>query len=707
MREWLCKSTNCLHARALLKALESLVLRYKEPTLDALLQRHPVLDNSSTPATSEKQVLFATKTQKKRGIFAALCAGLWCAVSVRPCVGKKSAKKGHVMRAACTSLSCHEYWQCKHAKAVNDWCEEPRHAAELASGVGSPALVQDADVLLSQPLGWRQRPPLADGARVAAQAEADARFLDETRWRGARNLLPCQGEIDACARYDRIADQATDGGIPWLEGILYEATCFKCGAGYQAASTKYSGGILHTLRGRVSVSMHQWECACGTVVFCDGAQHGLFASTTQTVFTRKLVDVVSEMVFSGHSTLSSASSVLCFPLEVTKALPAGRNSLSWQTITAVIHRYSRTLIVPTSLFRCGRCYSSPLRPCKVVVQDGQVISVIKNQSEPLFKVTTDLSTTRMDVDMGCCLPSAAARSAVRKRTKAAAFDEPVRLTKEEYKALLSLRMAGLLAPEDQTAGSVCSHPAIVRWACGALFFSFFHVSAIVRRPGVGADGRDNGGSEADVDEPAINGAATVEQLRAAVAARRGTIVYECRAVDAAVDGSDDAATTRERWGVVRHFFHTFLAEPVVGAFAGLDRPAIKDLAQQLLLFSTTSEWLSAATAVESVAIVWPFLRLVGKAEDADPLLLRAIGEMLLFTDGVDTLWETKWRSLASPASLAFEADWKTMFVDHYNQWAALQPSAVMPSPLLSTSRFSTKRAVAQALETRTGHVFSD
>jgi len=37
----------------------------------------------------------------------------------------------------------------------------------------------------------------------------------------------------------------------------------------------------------------------------------------------------------------------------------------------------------------------------------------------------------------------------------------------------------------------------------------------------------------------------------------------------------------------------------------------------------------------------------------------------------------------------------------------VQPSAVMPSPLLSASRFSVKRAVAQALETRTGHFFPD
>jgi len=160
--------------------------------------------------------------------------------------------------------------------------------------------------------------------------------------------------------------------------------------------------------------------------------------------------------------------VLCSLLEVTKALSAGRNSLSRQTVTAVVHRYSRTLIVPASLFRCRRCYLSPVRPYKVVVQDGQVISVMKNQSEPLLKVTTTLSTTRMDVDIGCCLGVAAARSAVWKRSKNP-FDESLRLTKNEYKAMAELSMAGLLSPDDQTAGNVCSHPETVRWACGAIF----------------------------------------------------------------------------------------------------------------------------------------------------------------------------------------------------------------------------------------------
>lgn len=140
---------------------------------------------------------------------------------------------------------------------MKDWREEARLAAELVGGAGAPALVHDADVLLSQPLGRKRQRSLAEGARIAAQAEADARFPDECRWRGARNMLPCQGEIAACGRYDSIADQSTDGGILLLDGDLHEATCFKCGTSYQATAIKYSGGILHTLRDRVSVSMHQ------------------------------------------------------------------------------------------------------------------------------------------------------------------------------------------------------------------------------------------------------------------------------------------------------------------------------------------------------------------------------------------------------------------------------------------------------------------
>jgi len=100
-----------------------------------------------------------------------------------------------------------------------------------------------------------------------------------------------------------------------------------------------------------------------------------------------------------------------------KALPPGRDSLFQQTVTAVIHRYWHTIIVPAYLSRCVRCYSTQLRPYTVVVEDGQAISTMKNQSEPLSTATIDLSATRMDVNIGCCMPSAAARSAARNHSQ--------------------------------------------------------------------------------------------------------------------------------------------------------------------------------------------------------------------------------------------------------------------------------------------------
>jgi len=46
-------------------------------------------------------------------------------------------------------------------------------------------------------------------------------------------------------------------------------------------------------------------------------------------------------------------------------------------------------------------------------------------------------------------------------------------------------------------------------------------------------------------------------------------------------------------------------------------------------------------------------------------------------------------------------------VAKYDAWAALQPGAAPPQSLLSSYPFSARRAAAQALETRTGHVFPD
>jgi len=176
VRQWLSISTNCFHARALRKAFELLVAHFRKVSVDALLQRYTALDNSRTLATAEKQVFYATKSHKKRSLFAVLCAGTWSSVGIRPRFGKKGTKRRQIMRASCTRLSFIDHWMCKHAKAVNYWCAEARQAAEVAGGVGAPAMVEEADVILADPLGRRRQPVRSPAAQAAAQAETDARF---------------------------------------------------------------------------------------------------------------------------------------------------------------------------------------------------------------------------------------------------------------------------------------------------------------------------------------------------------------------------------------------------------------------------------------------------------------------------------------------------------------------------------------------------
>jgi len=66
------------------------------------------------------------------------------------------------------------------------------------------------------------------------------------------------------------------------------------------------------------------------------------------------MDDITQMIFTGHSALSSAAAVLCFLLEVAKSLSGALSALARQTVIAAVHRYARTLIVPASLFRCTK-----------------------------------------------------------------------------------------------------------------------------------------------------------------------------------------------------------------------------------------------------------------------------------------------------------------------------------------------------------------
>jgi len=166
---------------------------------------------------------------------------------------------------------------------------------------------------------------------------------------------------------------------------------------------------------------------------------------------------------------------------------------------------------------------------------------------------------------------------------------------------------------------------------------------------------------------------------------------------------------RERWRIVRRFLLTFLGHPVIGAFVGLPRKRVKRLSKKLALGVSVDQWKQHSTAMESVGIVWPFLRLVGMSEGVDPLMTRAIGEVLLFTCDVDAYWETLWRPQAQavPGTVAFQQQRCDTSPAKYAEWAATCEAPLPTSSPLKCSASSKERGMAQLREVLSGHVWPD
>jgi len=355
----------------------------------------------------------------------------------------------------------------------------------------------------------------------------------------------------------------------------------------------------------------------------DGAHEVLFTSTSQTVFSQTFMDVMLEMVLTRHSTLSSAASVLCFLLESTDSLSGPSADLSWQTLVAAAHRYGRTLMVPANLFRCGKYTVAGERPYIAIIADGEVLSIIRNQSQPLMPVTEGVSVVPMDANHGSCVPVAAIRAAVRKRLSADR-GAVVRLTEDDHAALARFGEELVSVPEAHEAEEQRSSPRAVMWAGVFLFLPFFTneqaeqlpvvacaaagVAANVNAAGAGDCG--NGGAAADAaagggDDPMVDAAGgggidghpggghvphAAGAAGAAGGAGAGSPVFFSWEVDGTLDGIGNEGRPADQWRIVRRFLKTFVAEPVLGVFAGLRQDNIARLAKQLVRCRPVAEW---------------------------------------------------------------------------------------------------------------------
>jgi len=160
--------------------------------------------------------------------------------------------------------------------------------------------------------------------------------------------------VAACHLWEQLADTGRVDGRPFhFPDVLCDAACFSCGNPDDGQSVQSAGATLHTLRGRVTPSLRRWTCSCGKLVPYDGAHEGLFASSKEMVFTRTYLDMMTQMIFTGHGTLSSAAAVICFLLESTVSMSGAEAGLARKTLITAAHRYARTLIVPASLYLCS------------------------------------------------------------------------------------------------------------------------------------------------------------------------------------------------------------------------------------------------------------------------------------------------------------------------------------------------------------------
>eukprot|EP00168_Porphyra_purpurea_P011189 TRINITY_DN2829_c0_g1_i11.p3 TRINITY_DN2829_c0_g1~~TRINITY_DN2829_c0_g1_i11.p3 ORF type:complete len:294 (-),score=41.12 TRINITY_DN2829_c0_g1_i11:367-1248(-) len=91
----------------------------------------------------------------------------------------------------------------------------------------------------------------------------------------------------------------------------------------------------------------------------------------------------------------------------------------------------------------------------------------------------------------------------------------------------------------------------------------------------------------------------------------------------------------------------------------------------------------------------------------DLLTTRAVGEVLLFTCGVNACWKTLWRAQAWAGALAFEDQWRLTSATKSSEWASTRMAASSSASPLLCSEHAKARGKTQLLNVLTGHVWPD
>lgn len=424
---------------------------------------------------------------------------------------------------------------------------------------------------------------------------------------------------------------------------------------------------------------------CGKTVKFDGSAVGLFAYSEVNVYTCTLLDFILFTVISPKSSIFAAAAVSAFQLHCSGGIIDGERAQTRQELSNATDQYSRTLLVPSALFKCNTCYHSSTTQYMAVVTGGETISIFRAASFPLQRYTDNVPTIPISIDNSCWIPVAKVRNCVRQRLKSK-MREVVALNKVEQLPMAKFVGLCVVAPPPGDHEDVGQRATTASWAARCLFNSFFFMSAVADR-----DNGDTTSSSAESDhERALLDKRTIYPKSAAAEENTknplrgggeaggddtdsenggGDAKRRAKDADPVLHGFKfsnvlSAAVRRERfspivrherWSVVFEKFRAFIAEPFIGMFSGCYVDEIKKLAHALIALKSFAEWVHLAPCVRSIHVLWPMLEVLANDLVAEPESSRAFGELIIFSLHTELHMEDLWRGQMSADALRYKA----------------------------------------------------
>ena len=263
-------SSSCKHAIALSEAHADFVPTFGYAGLTQLYARHPQLANPLTNGSVEPTTFHVANLPNEEVLHVVNADDLWAMVEKPPATARNQ-------RVCCLAPLCRtSNRNCIYARAVS-----PLGPADEDDDNDDGAN-DSADVV----------------AKAFAARHAASPFRDVDWPRRSRNLLPCSTEVELCAALGQSARTRSIGGVAaTYPDVLSEPVCLVHGTAQPSPSNLMTKiATIISIDGFVNAQTGTWRCpdipADNNLVRFDGTSQALFATISETLFTRTFLDFI-------------------------------------------------------------------------------------------------------------------------------------------------------------------------------------------------------------------------------------------------------------------------------------------------------------------------------------------------------------------------------------------------------------------------------